>query len=403
MAPKSIYQPRAMFGTIPPGLEEVLAAELTTVGATDIRVVPGGVEFTGDLETLYRANLWLRTAGRVLLRIDRFFAVHLAKLHKRASLFHWEEWLRGDVPILVRATCHKSRIYHSVAAAERVARGIAERLGLLALPDFAGGAPPESAPWPTVLVRIDHDHCTLSLDSTGEHLHRRGYRTESVEAPLRENLGAAALFLSRWRGEEPVADPMCGSGTIPIEAALMAARVPPGLRRKFAFMHWSFFDDVLWNRLLGAAKQRIRKPALRIWASDTDAEAVWMAQRNAERAEVAECIEFSRIDASEFSPCEPHGLLICNPPYGKRVGQRKRLRGLYRTIGDSFRSYPSDWRLSLITSDAHFAAACGLPITQVSPPFPNGGVRVKVYALSPGKNEPASNLVASDSEKAKSP
>ncbi len=384
MAPKSIYESRAMFGTIAPGLEAVLAEELATIEASDIQVVPGGVEFTGDLETMYRANLCLRTAGRVLLRLDRFFAVHLAKLHKRACHFHWEDWLRGDRPIFVRATCHKSRIYHSVAAAERVAMGIAERLGLSELPDFGAGAPPESVPWPTVLVRIDHDHCTISLDGSGEHLHRRGYRTESVEAPLRENLAAAALLLSGWAGKEPIADPMCGSGTIPIEAAMIAAHIPPGLSREFAFMHWAAYDSVLWERLQGRARQRIRKPQQRIWASDLDAEAVWMARRNAERAALSECIDFSRMDAAEFTPDAPRGLLICNPPYGKRVGQRKHLRIMYRAIGDSLRRYPSHWRLSLITNDPHFAAACGLPFTQVSAPFPNGGVRVKVYATPPG-------------------
>ncbi len=366
-----------MFATAPPGLERLVAEELTDLGVSRTELVPGGVAFAGDLETLYRANLWLRIAGRVLVRIDQFFVVHLAKLHKKAKGIPWERFLDPEVPVAIHGACRKSRIYHSKAASERVAMGIAERLGLTKLPRFGDGNIEEDGETLQVLVRIDRDHCSISLDSSGEHLHRRGYRTESTLAPLRETLAAAVLRLAGFDGSESLVDPMCGSGTIPIEAALMAARVAPGIHRQFAFMEWPSGDPALWGRLVDEAADRVRPLANPIHGSDIDAEAIWISQRNAERAGVFEAVLFERASVAEVA-AEGNGLFLCNPPYGKRIGERRQMRGLYAALGDVLARH-AGWRLGLIAGDQHFAAATGLDFCRVTAPFPNGGVRVKLF------------------------
>ena len=379
-----------MFAVAPPGLEIAVAEELRALGMAAQRIVAGGVTFSGDREALYRANLWLSTASRVLVRVEQFFAVHLAQLHKKAKAIAWERYLDPTLPVEVRGSCRKSRIYHSKAAAERVALGIAERLKLPDLPGFGEGGPREEGGAHQVLFRIDRDHCTLSLDSSGEHLHRRGYRTESLEAPLRETLAAALLRLSGWKKNESLVDPLCGSGTIPIEAALFASGVAPGLRRSFAFLDWPTADPALWQRLLGEAAERVRSPDRPIRGSDIDAEAVWIARRNAERAGVSDIVEFERKDMDELPPQEGSGLLLTNPPYGKRIGERRRLRTLYAALGNAARRQTPGWRLGFVTSDRHFAAATGMDFPLVSAPFPNGGVRVRLYLSEGSPFEPKS-------------
>lgn len=368
-----------LFAAAPPGLEPLVAMELEGVGVQGTECVPGGVAFRGDLETLYRANLWLRVAGRVLVRIDQFFVVHLAKLHKKAKAVPWERFLNPDVSISVRGTCRKSRIYHSKAAAERVAMGIADRLGLPKIPRFGEGGPSEEGDAHQVMVRLERDHCTLSLDSSGDHLHRRGYRTESTDAPLRENLAAALLYLAHWRPEERFVDPMCGSGTLPIEAALMAARVPPGIHREFAFMDWPSGDPALWQKLVDEAAELVRSPERPIQGFDVDADAVWIARRNAERAGVHEVVPFERAPVQDLAVGDETGLVLTNPPYGRRIGERRELRKLYAALGEAVRRQPGTWRLGVVTSDLHFAAATGVEFPNVTPPFPHGGVRVKLY------------------------
>jgi putative N6-adenine-specific DNA methylase len=368
-----------MFATAAPGLEPLLTNELKSLGADDARAEPGGVAFSGDVATLYSANLWLRTAGRVLMRLARFPVYHLAELERRAKKIPWNAWLDSEKPISVAATCHKSKIYHSVAAAERVASGIATRLGLTALPPHKAAAPEEAGGAVTVLVRIARDRCAVSLDSSGAHLHRRGYRTECVRAPLRENLAAAALIMSRFESPGSLLDPMCGSGTLPIEAAMSAGNIAPGRHRRFAFMDWAGWHSSLWRELLAAADEAARVPGGRIFALDVDADAVAMTARNAKRAGVSAFVDISRGDVRSLEAQGPPGLVIANPPYGKRVGDGRRLKALYRDMGRRLAGHLSNWRVALLTSDPGLAAATGLCFAETSPPFPNGGVRVKLY------------------------
>ncbi len=320
------------FAVTTPGLEPFTAEELRLLSlrsndfSRSIIPEPGGVTFKGALPDLYRANLHLRTATRLLARLGNFFyATTFPELESRASRLPWERFLVPGQPVAIRVTCHKSKLYHSDAVARSVAAGLAVRLGK---PSPLVKADDESDPTPQlVVVRLADDRCTVSVDSSGTLLHKRGYRQAVAKAPLRETLAAALLLASGWDRVSPLLDPFCGSGTIPIEAALMAQDLPPGLHRRFAFMDWPGFDAALWQSLLSASPHL--RPASPILASDRDAGAIQMARANAERAGVADLIEFRCQAVSSITPPAGPGWVVTNPPYGLRVSQGKDLRDLY--------------------------------------------------------------------------
>jgi putative N6-adenine-specific DNA methylase len=349
----------------------------------------GGVEFAGDRAALYKANLHLRTANRVLLRLGSFAAVGFAELRKRAGRLPWEQYLTRGQPVALRVTCHKSRLYHSDAVAERIAYAIADRLGqapiLRKFDEEADEAPPQ-----LIVVRLLHDHCTISLDSSGELLHRRGYRLATAKAPLRETLAAAILLASGWNPQAdpqppPLLDPFCGSGTIAVEAAQMALQMAAGLSggepRRYAFMAWPDFDAKLWDKLLAAAREQHAHRSgqlggnLRIEASDRDAGAIELAQANALRAGVAAQISFSRKPVSAVTPCCAQGWIVTNPPYGLRVSATSDVRNLYAQLGNVLRAAFSGWRLAALTNDRQLAGQIGLRL-DTSLHFVNGGLAV---------------------------
>ena len=368
-----------LFAATPPGLENITQAELRTLGVEGDKPVPGGVEFDGDLRTLYLSNLWLRSAQRVLVRLGGFFVVHLAKLRKKMDQVPFESFLTAGVPIAVRATCRKSKIYHSKAAAERAALAIKERLGLSYIPYYGEGSPPKEGKQVTVLLRIDRDHCTISLDSSGEHLHRRGYRTHQHEAPLRENLAAALLYQMGYDGAVHFWDPMCGSGTLPIEAALIASRTAPGSRRRFAFMDWPGFDEDMWISLVSEAENSRQAPSMLIGGSDKDEKAVEMSRHHAKAAGVDEWLRFEPRPVESLALSQVSGMMLSNPPYGKRIGERNRIKDLYHSLGECIVRHSEKWRLGLISPDAHLMALTGLDMRPCGAVFPNGGLRVRLH------------------------
>ncbi len=277
-----------------PGLEPVLCAEVRGKGFKQPKPVPGGVVLKGGWPEVWRANLWIRGAGRVLARIDSFRVVHLAQLDSRARRVAWNSVLRPDVPFRVEASCTASRIYHSGAAAERIETAIRETLGAPHSPDAEI----------LVRVRIEHDICTISVDTSGEALHKRGYKEAINAAPMRETM--ASLFLQQcgYDGAEPVLDPMCGSGTFVIEAAEIAARLNPGRARHFAFEKLATFDAAAWQRMREVKSRRT--PAARFYGSDRDAGAIAMSRANAERAGVSDYTEFRQATISEvLAPAGP--------------------------------------------------------------------------------------------------
>ncbi|WP_235907879.1 THUMP domain-containing class I SAM-dependent RNA methyltransferase [Siccirubricoccus phaeus] len=351
-----------------PGLEDTLRAEIQGKGFRQPRAVPGGVTIRGFWPEVWRANLWIRGASRVLARVDAFRAEHLGQLYGRARRTPWAAILRPDIPFRVEASCAASRIYHSGAAAERIAAAIRDAIG----------APVSPEADILVRARIEHDLCTLSVDTSGELLHRRGYKQAVARAPLRETM--ASLFLQQcgFTGGEPVLDPMCGAGTFVIEAAEIAARLNPGRARHFAFEHLASFDPAAWARMRAVQSQR--EPAARCYGSDRDAGAVAASRANAERAGVAAWTEFRRATISEIlPPAGPPGLVMVNPPYGSRIGEREALLPLYQALGQLLLRRFSGWRVGLVTSEKRLAQATGLPFLPPGPPVPHGGLRITLF------------------------
>jgi putative N6-adenine-specific DNA methylase len=355
-----------------PGLEDVLCAEVRSKGFNSPRAVPGGVTIKGAWPDVWRANLWVRGAGRVLAKVASFKVSRLTELEAKARQVRWGTVLRPDVPFHVEATCKQSRIFHTGAAAQRIETAIREELGAPVSPD---------AP---VLVRalIDNDICTLSVDTSGDLLHRRGYKEAVGAAPMRETMASLFLRQCGYDGSEPVLDPMCGSGTFVIEAAEIAARLNPGRARSFAFEHLATFDEAAWQRMREVRSQRM--PSARFYGSDRDANAIVMARENAARAGVGDWTDFRQSTISEITPPDgPPGLVIANPPYGSRIGDKTKLLALYRALGQTLITRFNGWRVGIITSDAKLARATGLPFLPVTAPIPHGGLRITLYRTAP--------------------
>jgi putative N6-adenine-specific DNA methylase len=338
---------------------------------------PGGVSFSGDLQDIYRANLHLRTASRILVRLGNFRATAFSELRKKAGRLPWEKYILPGQSLTLRVTCHKSRLYHSDAVAERVAGAAGDRLGKPSpVSKFTDEDGPAAAQ--LIVVRLVHDICTISIDSSGETLHRRGYRLATAKAPVRETLAAAILLASGWKADAPLLDPFCGSGTIPIEAAMLACRLAPGRSRGFAFMNWPGYDQQVWESLLAEADTAVRAetPGLPvILGSDRDAGAVQNAQENARRAGVLRQIDFSCRAISAIEPPAGPGWVVTNPPYGVRMSANRDLRNLYAQFGKVLRDKCNGWRLAMLSSDPQLIANTGLDF-ESDLALVNGGVAV---------------------------
>lgn len=356
-----------------PGLEAPLAREARALGFDGVTEAPGGITITGGWSEAWRANLWLRGATRVLIRVAEFRAMHLAQLDKRARKLPWADWLRPDVAVRVEATCRKSRIYHDKAAAQRVARAIAETLGT----PLSDTAPI------TVKVRIEDDLCTLSIDTTGPSLHKRGHKQAVNKAPMRETMAAMLLSDAGFSGAEPVYDPMCGSGTFVIEAAEIAMGLAPGRARDFAFQQLASYDPSQWEALRTATP----KPTdLRFHGSDRDAGAVRMSAENAARAGVDTITGFACLPVTEARPPEgPPGLVIVNPPYGARISGKAKgpLYALYGQFGETMQTHFKGWRVALVTTDAGLAKTTGLPFDAPGPIVAHGGLKIRLWLTRP--------------------
>jgi len=391
-----------LFASTAPDLESIAAGELKSLGMRGRQEI-GGVAFAGDLDRLYEANLWLRTASRVIARLGRFHASTFYELERRAKKLPWEEFLPASGLVRLRVTCRKSRLYHSDAVSERVLSAISASTSRSIEvsgdgfndergdADRAEGAEraDEMDETETVLgadggaqlfiVRILHDQVEISADSSGELLHRRGYRKEIAKAPLRETLAAAMVLASGWRRDEPLVDPMCGSGTIPIEAAMIARGIAPGLERKFQFMDWPTFDRGRWKEILDKARGAVTQSSERIRGSDRDAGAIQAAARNAERAGVGDTVQFG-VESISGSLAELEdvatgvGWILTNPPYGIRIGESEDLRDLYARLGLALKS-KRGWRAGILTSDLALVRQTRLPLL---PRFStrNGGIPV---------------------------
>ncbi|MEP6474901.1 MAG: hypothetical protein ABJC74_14350 [Gemmatimonadota bacterium] len=371
-----------------PGLEPLVAAELTALGFSLGKSEPGGVAFACDRAGLYRANLELRTATRVLVRVAAFRAVGFNELEKHGKRIAWETLLGADASVGFRVTSKKSRLYHGGAIEERLGAIIGGRMpgvrfetgeaGEVDTTDDIGRAAGPNAQ--LIIVRLFRDQCTISLDSSGELLHRRGYRQAGAKAPIRENLAAALLIAAGWDRESELLDPMCGSGTIPIEAALMARRIPPGWRRGFGFERWPDFEPNIWTQVRTEAEARILAALPgRISGSDRDSGAIKAAIANAERAGVAGDVSFTCSTISAIEPRTTPGWLVTNPPYGVRVGEREKLRNLFAQFGNVVRSRLPGWQVAFLSSHASLEGETKLRL-ESKLEFSNGGISVRLMA-----------------------
>ena len=361
-----------IFLTSTPGLEGVLREELVEKGFPKPIAVPGGVAIWGGWPAVWRACLEVRGAGRALVRIGRFHAVHLSELERRTLAVDWAGLLPRGAPVAVEAVCRKSRIYHSGAAIERVQTALAASIG--ARPD------PE-APF-RILVRIEKDEAVLSLDAAGDPLHKRGFKAAVAKAPMRETLAALFLRACGYKGKEPVLDPMCGSGTFVIEAAEIAARLAPGRARRFAFEDFICFDETAYGRL----RERLSLPIIPEFdcvGLDRDPLAIRAAIENAERAGVE---GFTRLDARPIHELErpdgPPGLVMINPPYGSRIGDKRPLKALHRSMGERLLRFKG-WRIGLVTSEDSLARATALPFGEPSAPVDHGGLKIRLWRTGP--------------------
>ena len=379
------------FAVCAPGLEAFTARELKELGlrtaglpslsAGDSAVKgegegEGGVEFRGSFADLYRASLHLRTASRVWVQLGSFFADTFSDLGRRAKRIAWEEYLKPGVPVAMRVSCVRSKLFHSGAVAERIRGSIGARLGQVPPAGKLQEGGEREIP-PLLMVRLVENRCTINLDSSGELLHRRGYRLATAKAPLRETLAAGMLLASGWDFQAPLLDPFCGAGTIPIEAALMARRIAPGLRRRFAFMDWPGFDGAAWESLRAAAGEGRAESLPPILASDRDAGAVQAARENAERAGVAGGIEFSCRALSSVEPPPGPGWVVTNPPYGVRLGTAEDLPKLYTRLGRVLRMKCPGWGVTMLCNSTGLLAATGLKF-DLGISTRNGGVKVRL-------------------------
>jgi len=353
---------RSCFAIVAPGLEAVAAAELRALGLVPGAIEAGGVDFATDDAGLFRANLHLRSVSRVLVRVAEFKATAFHELERLARGVPWEEFLAVGSAVRLRVSCKKSRLYHSDGVAERVEGAIARRVKVASVApapkdddesdasDVAEAAGPAAQ---LFTVRFLHDVCTISADSSGELLHRRGYRLAVAKAPLRETLAAGLLQALEWNPEAPLLDPMCGSGTFAIEAALMARRIAPGIARSFACERW---PRTAARMECAAQRKKARAhelpaAAAPILASDRDSGAVDATRANAVRAGVDGDIEIRECALSAIEPPQNPGLVVVNPPYGGRVGEGVALRNLYAQLGNVARAKCAGWSLGRLSAD----------------------------------------------------
>ncbi|MEP5728364.1 MAG: class I SAM-dependent RNA methyltransferase [Sulfitobacter sp.] len=360
--------PFEIFLVCAPGLEVLLCEEAMELGFHDPQQVPGGVTIKGHWPDVWRANLELRGAVRVLARIGSFMAFHLAQLDKRARKFDWGAVLRSEVPVKVQVTCKASKIYHAKAATQRIETALRESHGITVSNDAEMG----------VKVRIFDNQVTISLDTSGAPLHQRGHKEAVGKAPLRENMAALFLRQCGFDGSQRVVDPMCGSGTFLIEAAEIARKLQPGRSREFAFQELANFEPERFEEMRRAGGQGT--PQVQFFGSDRDSGAIRNAGANAARADVAGWTQFTCHGAAEVRPPEGQpGLVMVNPPYGGRIGNKNLLYALYGSFGQTMKSHFKGWRIGLVTSEPALAKATGLPWKPLGPSVAHGGMKVWLW------------------------
>lgn len=362
------------------GLEEVLAAELATIGAQDIKPGTRSVQCSGDLRVLYRANLELRTALRILVPIRSFTAFDERAFYLQVSQVDWSTFMDPDDTFVVDAVVFSKYFTHSQYIGLKTKDAIVDQFR-----DRTGRRPSVDTENPNVRINIhvSDSSCTLSIDSTGESLHRRGYRKDGMIAPINETLAAGMILLTGWTGEKPFIDPMCGSGTLPIEAALIAMRIPPQLYREdFLFMRWPDFDPSLWADVRANARAQIRPAPAPIFGFDKYFQAIQVAEAHAEAAHIGGKIHFERRRFETLLPPVPNGIIVTNPPYDARLADAN-IEGLYMMMGDRLKRNFSGYEAWIISANLgalkHFGLRTSRRITLYNGALECKYIQVELY------------------------
>ncbi len=367
---------QSFFATCPRGLEAVLARELEACGGQAVVALAGGVKFEGSFGTCYRANLRSRIASRVLWRVAEAPYADERDVYEAALRAPWSEHFAVDRTIRVDVSAIRSPVKSLDFVTLRVKDAVCDRFRV-----DAGGRPDVDTRAPDVRIHafLDARSVTLYLDTSGEPLWKRGWRGDTGEAPLRENLAAGIIALSGWSGDEPFLDPMCGSGTIVIEAAALARRLAPGSRRHFGFEKLAGFDATLLREVreeARAAEQPSRPVA--IFGADKAGAEVARARAAIEAAGLAGAIQLKQANVLELRPPAPHGVLVANPPYGVRVGREDELAGLYPKLGDALKARYAGWRAYFLTGDLRLAKLIGLKPSRRIPLY-NGPLECRLF------------------------
>lgn len=373
------------------GLESIVARELKALGYEDLKVDRGRVGFSGPLNAICRANLWLRCADRVLLTVGEFEARTFDELFDQTAALPWAEWIpeAAEFPVIGKSV--KSQL-SSVPACQ----GIVKKAVVTALSGAYGRERfEETGPRYRIQIALLKDVATLTLDTSGSGLHRRGYRDISAPAPLRETLAAAMVYLSNWQATWPFADPCCGSGTIPIEAAMIARNMAPGTERTFDALRWDTLPRRLWTEALEEADALARPDQkLEIWGSDISQEAVLLSKHHASRAGFKEGeLRFQLRPLAELQSPRHYGYVVCNPPYGERLGDLRSAEELYRQMG---RVFPRlrDWSCVILTPHEEFEKLFGFRATHRRKMY-NGSMKCWLYQYF-GPRPPGAHQTAAD-------
>ena len=337
------------------GLESLVADEMKRLQLNNVRAENGRVHCDGGLADIARLNINLRCGARVLMELGSFPAKDFEALFQGVLALHWEDFIPKDGEFPVKGYSLNSTLHSVPACQSIVKKAAAKRLGSA----YGCETLPETGSRYQIQFSIIKDEATLYLDTSGEGLYKRGYRAQNMGAPLKETLAAALVTLSRYRGKDPFCDPFCGSGTIPIEAALIAKNRAPGLDRSFSAQKWKSMDSKLWLDAADEAQDREFHGTYDIWGGDIAPAAVELARHNAELAGVEDCIRFEVADAGKFHRDSEYGQLVTNPPYGERLLEKKEAEDLYRMFGAAMRTMPPKWRIRVLSSHTEFERCFG--------------------------------------------
>jgi putative N6-adenine-specific DNA methylase len=356
------------------GLESVVKREIKNLGYEIDSVENGRVHFSGDIDAIINANLWLRCADRILLKMGEFKAYNFDELFEKTKALPWGDWIgiEDEFPA-AKITSVQSNLFSKSDGQRIVKKAVVECLKQKYRLDWFQET---GAKYP-IHINILKDRVTLSIDTSGTGLHKRGYRKKGNEAPLRETLAAALVYLSRWEPHRPLADPLCGSGTILIEAAMIGKNMSPGLNRSFVSEEWRCFSSTQWDEARYEAKEKINDRVFMLRGSDVDGRSLNLAKNNAKEAGVSEYISFSRGDVKDFTSEKQYGVIITNPPYGERLGDVKELNKLYAGMGKAFMNL-EDWSYFILTSYDYFENYFGKKATKNRKLY-NGKIKTYFY------------------------